>query len=949
MRSVSQVRRGDPPGCDVMTSRLRVYDAALAQAIDDAVGSGIEVIDDSGLKVHANAAFCRMVGWTRDQLVGLRPPFPYWPEEEIPRIRGVFQLALEGRFPAEGVEVVLQRRSGERFPALLLVAPLVERGEPRGWVANIVDLSVQKAQAEALKAERLLRETQERLALAEQRWKFALEGAGQGVWDWDVPTGASYYSPRYTQMLGYSQAEFGSTLTEWSKRVHPDDLALIMDTVQRHFRGELPEIEIEFRMRHRDGHYLWIHSRGLLIERGPDGAPLRAIGTHADVTQRRRDEEALRTSLEQLNLATEGAHVGLWYRPLPDGSLEWSPLCGQMLSLPDHEEPTFAHFESVIHPEDRTRVVSTIGEAIARRSEFALEYRVCRTDGEARWLYDAGRVYADATGNPRGIGGILTDVTARKELERKLAESETRYRALVAASSDAVYRMNADWTQMEHLSGRAFLRDTHSPTRAWIDDYVPHDDQQRVRAAIDEAIARRAVFDLEHRVIRADGSEGWTHSRAVPIVGDDGSLREWFGMASDVTARRSAQERVEAQTRTLAQLNAELERRAEAAQVANRAKSAFLANMSHEIRTPLNGVIGMAHLVRMGGLTAEQRGRMDKLETAARHLLQILNAILDLSKIDAGKFSVEQEPVSVEAIVANTAAILEGQAQQKGLRLRSEVAPMPRGLVGDPTRLQQALLNFGTNAIRFTDSGGVVLRARPVDHDDDTVLVQFEVEDTGIGIDAETLPRLFEPFEQGDGSMTRKLGGTGLGLAIARRLAELMGGQADATSTPGAGSTFWFTARLRRSASPGVGAAQRSAAEIEVRARFAGARVLVAEDDPICREVAVELLQDAGLAADCAHDGIEAVRMIDGADYALVLMDLQMPRKDGFEATRELRVTRGSDVLPIVAMTANAFGEDRLRCAEAGMDAFLAKPFTPEDFYCTLARVLGERRGSAAR
>jgi signal transduction histidine kinase/ActR/RegA family two-component response regulator len=379
----------------------------------------------------------------------------------------------------------------------------------------------------------------------------------------------------------------------------------------------------------------------------------------------------------------------------------------------------------------------------------------------------------------------------------------------------------------------------------------------------------------------------------------------------------------------------------EAAEAANVAKSAFLANMSHEIRTPMNGILGMASLMRRAGVTPQQKEQLDKIDMAADHLLGIINDILDLSKIEAGKFVLEEAPVMIESLVGNVRSILAERVREKGLTLQLETHVLPRTLIGDPTRLQQALLNYATNAVKFTERGTVTLRTTLQDEGDDDALLRFEVEDTGIGIEAEALSRLFTAFEQADNSTTRKYGGTGLGLAITKHLAQMMHGDAGAESIPGKGSRFWFTARLRTpkgtdQAMQTLGAPSDADAEQIIRQRHAGCRILVVDDEPVNREVAKMLLEDTGVTVDTANDGAQALAMASGASYAAIFMDMQMPKLDGLAATLRIRRLPGYAMVPIIAMTANAFAEDRARCMEAGMNDFLAKPFDPDKLFAIL-------------
>ena len=390
----------------------------------------------------------------------------------------------------------------------------------------------------------------------------------------------------------------------------------------------------------------------------------------------------------------------------------------------------------------------------------------------------------------------------------------------------------------------------------------------------------------------------------------------------------------------VAQRTGELELARRAAESASIAKSAFLANMSHEIRTPMNAILGMARMVRKGGLSEAQAGQMDKLEVASAHLLEIINAVLDLSKIEAGRFTLETQPLQAAAVVANVVSMVLERAREQGLALRSELPPRLPPLLGDPTRLQQALLNYVGNALKFTPQGSVVIRLTVLAEDAATVTLRFAVEDSGIGIPEAVLPRLFEAFEQADVSITRDYGGTGLGLAITRKLARLMGGDAGVSSTPGVGSSFWFTVCLARDLAPASPQPCAGDAETALRRDFAGRRVLLVEDEPVNREIAVCQLEDFGLCVDQAVDGVEAVALAGATTYDLILMDMQMPRLDGLQATRAIRALPGGAAVPIVAMTANAFAEDRARCLAAGMDDFLAKPVLPERLAETLRRRL---------
>jgi PAS domain S-box-containing protein len=573
-------------------------------------------------------------------------------------------------------------------------------------------------------------------------------------------------------------------------------------------------------------------------------------------------------------------------------------------------------------------------------------------DGQLNgWVDNRKFPIHDEAGEIIGLFGVARDITERIHAENRLKESEYFFRDSQRAANIGSYKFDICydcWTSSEVMEQIFGIGPDYPRTlQGWLEAVHPDDRQMMQDYFTCNVLKNREPFNKEYRILRrSDGEMRWVLGLGQLRFDDDGQPCWMLGTIQDITERKQLDAELAHYRHNLETLveerTLELSKAKDAAEAASFSKSAFLANMSHEIRTPLNAITGMAHLIRKGGLSPLQIDQLGKLEAAGEHLLEIINAVLELSKIEAGKYLLEETGVSVAGVVGGVVSIMQNRADAKGLKLRTELCQLPARLLGDPTRLQQTLLNYLSNAIKFTEHGEVVLQVEMLENGDDNVLLRFSVRDTGIGIAPEAVERLFTAFEQADNTTTRLYGGTGLGLAIARKLACMMGGEAGVDSTPGIGSTFWFSARLRRcvGGETEMPAATADDAANAIKRKFSGARVLLAEDEPINCEITLLLLEDAGLLADTAEDGMAAVEKAATNDYALILMDMQMPRMDGLEATRHIRrLDRQADT-PILAMTANAFAEDRVRCLEAGMVDFIAKPVKPEIFYSVLLKAL---------
>ncbi len=523
-----------------------------------------------------------------------------------------------------------------------------------------------------------------------------------------------------------------------------------------------------------------------------------------------------------------------------------------------------------------------------------------------------------STAQGRFTLAAIADIT-----ERKNAEEHLRLIVEGAPNASIVIDRAGNITLVNAQTERLFGYNRGELLGGPVDRLVPaalRGEHAALRAGYNLAPSARSMgAGRDLYGLRKDGSEVPLEIGLSPIRTPKGD----FVLASvvDITERKNAEE---------------LRRQRDRALDASSLKSQFVATMSHELRTPLNAIIATAELLSGTALDEGQRAFVETIDESAEALLGIISSILDFSKIEAGKLDLETTAFELETLVENAAAVLAQQVRQKNLALHVYVAPAIPGVVrGDAHRLRQILLNLLSNAVKFTASGRIAVRALPVEASISHAVVRFEVQDSGIGIAPELVPKLFEPFVQADSSSSRRFGGTGLGLSICKRLVELMQGEIGVSEAPGGGALFWFTARFGRPQAAGeesAGAPPLAAADA-VRASSAAHKILVAEDNAGLREILVHQFARLGGAATIVGNGREAVEALAREPFALVFMDCHMPEMDGFAATRAIRAAeRGTGLhVPIVAMTANAFKEDREACLAAGMDDYLAKPVRLDD------------------
>ncbi|BAO45709.1 PAS domain S-box protein [Thiolapillus brandeum] len=743
-----------------------------------------------------------------------------------------------------------------------------------------------------------------------------LDATRAGTWKWNVKTGYAIFNERWAEIVGYRLAELSPISAETLVQLsHPEDLKKAQKLLQKHFRGETPDFEADFRMRHKQGHWVWVHSRGRVTHWEADGSPMWMFGTHMDETERVVAARQLQANQAKYQRLVD--NVGEKFIIYSHHGLE-----GEITYVSDGVTNVFGlQREDIVGtrwmdlanwlPQDVEKAKRYIALRMSGKADFLqFEMRFIHPAGGERTLRVSSRPVRDSQGTLVAIDGIAEDITEQKRSQERAYQAATVF----AHSQESIIITNTNANILdcnpatgrltgysrEELIGqnpRIFASGTHTA------GFYKH---------LWDTLGSGHIWQGTFRNLRKNGTPYWIETSISPIKDQNGKIIQYVAVSRDITRKK-------AQLEALRQAKRE-------AQAANTAKSEFVANISHEIRTPMNAILGFTDLCLESNPSSLQRKYLGNVRDSARNMLSLINELLDFSKIEAGKLSMESIPFDLGKEMSSLLAMTRQLINTNQVKLQLDYQVDFEGwLKGDPLRLKQVLTNLASNAVKFTNKGQITISVREISRNKDNIELEFMVCDTGIGMNVDKLDSIFRPFSQADSSTTRNFGGTGLGLTISSELINKMGGRIQVESEPGIGSSFYFRLCFPLIEGPLADKTQRIARRRSFT-RLQNTRVLLVEDNQVNRELATEVLRRHGLIVDTAGNGQEALDKLSEQSYELILMDIQMPVMDGYEATKNIRSKLGLVRLPIIALTASSSSRVREKCIQAGMDDYLSKP-----------------------
>jgi PAS domain S-box-containing protein len=909
------------------TIALRASEEHLSVTLNS-IGDAVIATDALARVALMNPVAEKLTGWSAAEATG-RPIGEVLniinQSTRQPAAIPVMETLASGVILSLSNHTVLISRDGGEYPIADSCAPIRgSDGKVAGAVLVFRDISEEYA-------------TQQALRDSESRAGFALQMTHTGTWDVNLADHTAHRTQELDRIFGYD------SYLPWSYDIFLEHVLTVdRAEVNQQFHAAIATQTawiFQCRMRRGDGELRWIWGAGE-PQRNSAGAVLRIAGVIQDITTRHQANEVLRTSEERFRTMFMQAPIGIAVIDSFNGHIcevnqKFAEIAGRST-----QEMSNIDWMQITHPDDvKAEIVKMALLNAGKIIKFQMEKRYLHPDGEVVWIDSTViKLNSNDTAHPLHFG-IIQDITARKQAEsaqiifdQNLRDQQFYTRSLIESNIDAIlttdpYGIITDVNkETELLTGCTRDELIGSPFKNYFTD------MERAEAGINLVLSEMKVTDYEITVRSRDGKETVVSCNATTIYDRNRKLQGVFAAARDITERKYMDQVLQGK-------NVELEISQSEAEKANLAKSDFLSNMSHEIRTPMNAIIGMSYLALKTELTTRQRGYIKKIKSSGQHLLGIINDILDLSKIEAGKLTVEYTEFELEKVIENVSILIAEKSAAKGLELIFDIDKrVPRNLIGDSLRLGQIFINYSNNAVKFTEQGEINITVRVQEQTSKDVLLHCAVRDTGIGLTEEQMGRLFQNFSQADSSITRKFGGSGLGLVISKKLAELMGGEVGVKSEPGKGSTFWFTARF------GKGVAQQR--NLVLAGDMQGKRVLVVDDNENARLVLGALLDNMGLKVDRVESGKAAIGAVDraeaeGAPYEIVFLDWQMPDMDGIETARRLRELPLNRLPHMMMVTAYGREEVIHGAEEAGFEDVLIKPVSASVLFDGVVRILG--------
>lgn len=876
---------------------------------------GICVIGLDGRFLQANVAFCRMLGYSSQELLRLAKEDLTHPDDVESARQRVARLQREPGVCLEAEKRLIHRNGDVVWVRLKMTSVMGRDGHTSYSVVHAEDISERKRAADALRE-------------SEERFRIMADCCPTGIWVTDAEGGTRFINRAYRKFIGALSEHVDPE--GWRSLVHPDDAPVFDEEFQRCLKEHAP-FEAVQRSRRIDGAWRWVESFAE-PRFSPGGEFLGYVGTSTDITERKEEEQArrfqdsliraiLELSLdgilvvndENLIVSHNKKFLDVWRIPLaciPDNLPDYAIVDHPPLILS-------AALDRVKDPDTFLRRIQELNADPTASDHCEIELK----DGRTLERYSAG--LRREIGQRSGRVWFFRDITERKRAEQELLSSEEKFRQLAENVREVFFVMTPTLDQVLYISPAyeqiwgTSCDEVYQNPRAWQEAIHPGD-LERVRM-LNAKRKQGEPVEFEYRIQSPDGLEKWIRSQSFPVRNQAGELIRVVGIAEEITERKRYER--------------ELIHAREGADAANQAKGSFLANISHEIRTPMNGILGMTQLLLEDDLDQRQRKRAETVRDSAEALLEILNDLLDFSRIDAQKLTLEETAFDLRSLVESVADLMAVRGHEKGLELVCYIEPeVATELLGDAGRLRQVLVNLTGNAVKFTSAGEVSIRVK-ADTAADPRGIRFEVRDTGIGIPDDKRDLLFHPFSQVDNSTTRSYGGTGLGLSIVRMLVKMMGGEVGLESTEGKGSCFWFTLPLERQPN----------AERPPILSLAGRRILVIDDSPASRGLMMELLtfwKASAVEAADAESALDLLNRAAGPGFDAILVDEEMPGTDGGRLAALLLELSGLDRGSLVLLTSSPFAGDAERRCRLGFVSQVSKPLKQGELGACLATML---------